>query len=136
MKLYVSSSWEERQVAQELMQNLRNRGHVITHDWTNETQEWHSQKIEDAVDYAAKVTNAILEADAFILALDGIQKMGVGCAIEYGYALAVGAPIIVYGAQKTANNPLLYAGTNQFLRADLTYLLVVLDAINAKVVTA
>jgi len=87
-KVYVASQWEAREAAAALMTRLKERGHVITLDWTKVTQESQAQAIADR--------EGVLAADAFVF-LTGDKYEGMGALVEFGIAVARNIPIFVLG---------------------------------------
>lgn len=89
MRVYVASRWSDtgRYLARFAMRMLRDRGHVIAHDWTTE-----DEVCADYEEAARKDLDGVYTSDALIIIpMDG----GTGEWVEFGVALARLMPIIV-----------------------------------------
>ena len=105
MKIYVASSWKDRHRIKETWINqLREFGHTITHDWTEMEDERLStigNPLRDKT-YHAKCAhadvNGVKDADVLIAIMDSNVKYysyrGTWC--EIGVALGCGIPVILY----------------------------------------
>jgi len=96
MNIYVAGKFEEWQTVREVQQFLREMGHEITFDWTEEaakrkgTYVFESDKLTNA---EADLTG-VEEADALIaIAHDDLY----GTLIEIGMALADDTPVYLVG---------------------------------------
>ena len=88
MLLYVATKWEARSRASEVMNLLRQAGHVITYDWTVSDLETPEQAEFDL--------SGVVEADALILMVEH-QAQYKGTYVELGAALASSIPVYVVG---------------------------------------
>ena len=88
MRIYVATKWEEATRAQAVMALLRDRGHVITYDWTVQEQESAQQAIADC--------EGVVSADLVILLLENPLLPYRGTWVELGIALAAQKPVLVF----------------------------------------
>lgn len=94
MKLYVAGKFEEAARVRQVHKRLRNAGHEITHDWTNEDP---GERTGDELgaflrDCAIKDYDGVRTADA-VLVLNHPHLFGG--AAEMGMALALGKPVFL-----------------------------------------
>lgn len=90
MRVYVAGKWEEKARVREVQQQLRDAGHVITHDWTSEEEVGITQE------HAVNDKNGVLTADAFIGIFEKDLRYS-GALSEMGIAIAKGIPIHILG---------------------------------------
>lgn len=88
LNLFVSGSWENREIIRNLMTRLQELGYKITADWTNHTDQGR------ATEYAAEDLKGICACDALIYCHDS-HKTG-GKVYEIGYAHGLGKNVILY----------------------------------------
>lgn len=101
-KVYVAGKWEERGNIAPLLEELRNGGFEITHDWTVEDDDGMSgQALKDYwADCARKDYHGVLDAHALVLINHPKCR---GAHTELGIACATGARIIVVGRDEGEN---------------------------------
>lgn len=90
MKLYVASSFLNKENARTAMDMLENAGHTITSDWTKNVLE---PTVRDLAKESVKDLQGVKDADVFILLWPG----RLGSAGELGAALALGKTAILVG---------------------------------------
>lgn len=103
MKVYVAGSSSELDRVRAVMAALREAGHEITHDWTEDVlaarEAGHASDatVDDAHadKCAARDLRGIREADAFILLRR--EPASFGASFEAGYALAVATGVDATG---------------------------------------
>lgn len=88
-KIYIASSWDNREIVKHTMDALELRGHEITEDWTTHVYP------ELGEEYSLKDIKGINECNVFIMMLSSTKSFGK--AFEMGYAYAEGKPIFVIG---------------------------------------
>jgi hypothetical protein len=90
VKVYVATKWENRFAAWNWMRKLESKGHVITHDWT---QEDAGNADNDYLrTCAAKDVQGVKDCDALVL----INHPAVcGALVEFGIALGLGKHLIL-----------------------------------------
>jgi nucleoside 2-deoxyribosyltransferase len=94
VKVYIAAPYPERAAAQQVMRRLNEEGIEVTSTWL--VQE---DKLEDQ--YARLDLADVARADVLVaLNLPGYENAGTGGRhIEFGYALALGKPIVLVGAR-------------------------------------
>lgn len=100
MKVYVAASSGQLDRATAAMNALEERGHTVTHDWVTEVRLVGEANPLDAsqleqLRWARADLAGVLDADIFWLLMP--SSGGFGAAVELGYAIAKGIPIIVSG---------------------------------------
>ena len=103
LRIYVAAPWSNRDVAATVARQLRDKGHVITHDWWSyEGEATNGMDPDDKFmkqcaddDYRAVRTADLL----LLLNLQDRGKETSGKAVETGLALAWGIPIIMVGSK-------------------------------------
>lgn len=102
MNIYVATKFEEGNSARKVMEQLREQGHHITHDWTNENSEGLQDAELEA--YLLKCAKADLKGveDCDLLLLLN-HPHGKGMFTELGFAIALKKDIIVV-RPKVAHN--------------------------------
>ncbi len=90
MKIYLASSFLNKENARTAMDMLENAGHTITSDWTQNVPV----PIEvDLVRESVQDLQGVKDADVFVMLWPG--RMGSNA--ELGAALALGKPVILIG---------------------------------------
>lgn len=94
MNIYVAAKWEEKSHVRLLYKVLTERGHVITHDWTQEEEgDRQGEELEKYLrDCADKDYEGVMAADVVILVDHPRLRGGM---VELGLALAWGKTIYV-----------------------------------------
>lgn len=108
--VYVAGAWIEQSVRAKLViKALRERGVIITHDWTlpdghHELQPGRKmEKSESGLStvvrrgYALADLRGVRESDMVFLCVPATEGRGAGCFVETGYALALGRPVVFAG---------------------------------------
>ncbi len=96
MKLYIAAPFNNREKSLEYKARLEAYGHTITARWLTD----HHEKYEDMnLDTLAKEARVDLED---ILAADAVLLMNTypcspGRMFEFGFAVAFGRPVLIYG---------------------------------------
>ena len=86
MKIYVASSFEQKNDTIEAHRKLREAGHEITLDWTTHKEIEAIQNDKKlAIDYAVQDVGGVLNADTYVLLLG--DRKSAGAHIEFGIAL-------------------------------------------------
>jgi hypothetical protein len=87
MRVYVASKFENGSEVRKAQQTLREDGHTITHDWTEENAEgFHGTALELYLrECARKDYDGVLACDAFVLLH---YERGAGMFTELGLAIA------------------------------------------------
>jgi nucleoside 2-deoxyribosyltransferase len=96
VRVYVAAKYEERaRLVPEVYAKLREGGHVITHDWTGESDDnippreidaYHAACASDDID-------GVMRADALVLLP---HERGKGLYVELGIAFARKIPVICW----------------------------------------
>jgi hypothetical protein len=89
MKIYVASKYEEKERVREVQEQLRQAGHTITYDWTNNEQITTQQAENDFW--------GVVEAEALVLIAEKDLHY-CGALVEFGIALGRGIPVYVLGS--------------------------------------
>jgi hypothetical protein len=94
VKIYCASKFENTKAVREAYLALRDDGHTITHDWTNENAEMLAGHALEAYlqGCAEKDVAGVLEADAFLLLNHQLMAGGFS---EFGMAIAADKFIVV-----------------------------------------
>jgi hypothetical protein len=96
MKVYVATKWNRRAEAREVMEDLREDGHAITHDWTGEEDPGPETDPDTRREFygmcAAADVDGVLSAEVMVLLHDPACR---GAFVELGVALANGTRVIV-----------------------------------------
>jgi hypothetical protein len=114
--VYVAGKWSRRGEVKAVMAQLRERGDIITHDWTDEdSMDGASQLARDQ--HFARCAEAdmvgVVNADWFILLHDPTCR---GAFVELGAALAHGVKVVVVGGQAGGADPALSCPIFYWLR--------------------
>lgn len=101
MRIYVAGSSRQLERVKAAMAALRSLGHTITHDWVALVEEYGEANPVDAATstmrrWAADDLAGVYNADMVWLLMP--ETEGFGAAVEMGYAIAHGVPVIVSGA--------------------------------------
>lgn len=99
MKIYVAAKWERRERAREIMDLLKQQGHVITHDWTHEDDSEMDERERDEYleECAGQDEDGVHECEVFVI------EPTTGCKgawVEFGIARSADKPIIVIDPEK------------------------------------
>jgi hypothetical protein len=94
MRIYVASKFQNTKAVKEAYEALKADGHVITHDWTNESAEGMTgQALEDYLVLCAKKDlRGVQDGDALLLLN---HQLMAGGFTEFGMAVAYGKYIVV-----------------------------------------
>jgi nucleoside 2-deoxyribosyltransferase len=100
VRIYVAASSDQLERAKAAIEALQANGHVVTHDWTIAVEEHGTANPRDATveqraAWATDDLTGVHDADILWLLMPG--QGGFGAAVELGYALAHGRPIVVSG---------------------------------------
>jgi len=95
-KIYIASSWNNRETVRHVMDMLESREHEITEDWTTH----HDPALGD--EYSWKDIIGIDKCDVFVMMLSDTKSFGK--AFEMGYAYAKNKHIIVVGDENLATS--------------------------------
>lgn len=98
MKVYVASKFENMEAVRAAHKVLRDRGHRITHDWTNECADGleGTELHRYLRDCAAHDVSGVMNADAVVLLFhEGMR----GAWIEFGIGLGLGLHLVTVGAK-------------------------------------
>lgn len=90
MKLYLASGLQNRATVSQIAQDLRERGYVITYDWTAHGSVQDASDEEKAAVAMAEL-GGVLAAELVVAILPG----GRGTHVEIGAALGAGIPVII-----------------------------------------
>ena len=96
MRIYCAAKYEERErLVPEVYAKLREAGHVITHDWTGESDENIPPRELDAYHAAcaADDIDGVMRADVLVLLP---HERGKGLYVELGIAFARKIPVICW----------------------------------------
>lgn len=101
MKIYVASSFEQKEATKQAHELLERAGHEITLDWT--THKWLNGEDDDQKEvlyreYAVADVEGVMAADVFILLLG--ERKSAGAHIELGIALGAMKRIFLVGEIK------------------------------------
>lgn len=97
MKFYVASSFTNKEKVRHVIQQLTERGFVLTYDWTENNR---AATLEELQDIGAQEKTAVLNSNFVIVLLPA----GKGSHIEMGLALAANKKIFLYSANDEFNN--------------------------------
>lgn len=87
MKFYISAKWHLKDKVAEMNDYLREKGHIISADWTKRAyaREYGGENGAQSNEFSEEEINAILDSDVFIHLSD---LGGKGKYIDVGIALA------------------------------------------------
>ena len=97
MKIYVAAKFEAKDAVKEIYARLRDAGHVITHDWTQEDDTAYvtfAEKVEYHRMCAMNDLEGVRSADALVLFP---HEKGKGLYFEFGAAMALDIPVFILG---------------------------------------
>lgn len=94
MKFYVASKWQDRELVQQVQQELISRGHEITLDWTT-----HVDPKEDSVlqEWALRDVEGAASCNTYI-GLFVNNHVYTGALVEMGIALGMGNRVWIVGS--------------------------------------
>lgn len=103
VKVYVATAFTQVELARTWMDALRQHGITISHDWSEFEKENKQGELNQPLEDQYKFSRNDLQgvADADIVWLLSPAAGGTGCWVEYGYALALGKPVIVSGSRRS-----------------------------------
>ncbi len=91
MKIYVAGKWEEKVQVREVMKQLMDAGHTITHDWTIAELNGIPNTEQALAD-----KKGVMVADALVCVFEKDLRYS-GALTEFGIAVAKGIPIYFLG---------------------------------------
>lgn len=94
MKLYIASSWSNKEALKPVQDELERRGHTVTARWIKQHDDIPAGDQAMKRQHAINDINDVEDADALILWANTKSVTG-GMFYEAGYANAAGKPIIV-----------------------------------------
>lgn len=103
MKIYVAGKFEERVKLRKIMQEFRDLGHEITHDWTYDTTEGLNEEETQQYLRDASQRDKVGVQRADLLFLYTNPKGGAHMT-ELGIAMALSVPCVIYKVKDAANN--------------------------------
>lgn len=95
MKIYVAGKWEEKERVREIMSQLIEAGHTITHDWC--AAESCGDNEERWKEHALNDKQGVLTAEAFVGVFEKDLRYS-GALTEMGMAAGMGIPIYIVGS--------------------------------------
>src|SRR5205809_904896 len=112
MIIYVSTKWEEKDRAREIMALLKGAGHTISFDWTQAETVSAAQALLDF--------RGVRDADVVVCIFEENVPYR-GALVEMGMGLALGKPIYVLGDALAGHliflsHPNVRLGENVFVR--------------------
>jgi nucleoside 2-deoxyribosyltransferase len=99
MRIYVASKFENKDAVREAMQKVRERGHIVTHDWTNEDETQYVRVPARHDRYMRDCAQADVDGvrtAGLVIVLNHPQ--GKGMFVEMGIAIALGIPVALIDA--------------------------------------
>ncbi|WP_064090932.1 TIR domain-containing protein [Rossellomorea aquimaris] len=97
MKFYVASSFKNIELVRYVSEQLKNRGHIHTYDWTMNERATTFDALKEI---GQKEKEAVIEADVIIV----LFPAGKGSHIELGIAIGHGKRIYLYSPEEEVNN--------------------------------
>ena len=94
MNIYVAGTSKRTDLADEVMNILRSKGHTITLDWTVDIANEGEMSADELAARAAKSISGVCKAEAFVLLITK-EMRSVGSMIEIGAALGNDIPVLV-----------------------------------------
>lgn len=96
MRIYVAGPWAHRHTAKDAAQTLREAGHEIVSRWHD---IWADADTTDPLMLEQEAVLDLQDVDASnVVVVLNIEK-SEGKALEQGFALALGIPVVVVGAR-------------------------------------
>ena len=96
MRIYVAGPWAHRHKAKDAAQTLREAGHKIVSRWHD---IWADADTTDPLMLEQEAAMDLQDVDASdVVVVLNIEK-SEGKALEQGFALALGIPVVVVGAR-------------------------------------
>jgi len=94
MKIYIAAPFELRTLSIHLMEHLESKGHEVTSTWLKKLDEnSHETAQTDLADIARSEVLILVNFSEWASRGTG------GRHVEFGYALALGIPVIVHGSR-------------------------------------
>lgn len=97
MKFYIASGLSNKEAVRFVSEQLKNKGHVHTYDWTKNEKPVTLERLQEI---GQLELDGVLGADVVIVLLPG----GKGTHIELGIALGQGKKIYLYSDNEEVNN--------------------------------
>lgn len=105
MRIYLAGPWTHRFQANGVAKQIRAAGHIVTSRWHD---LWLESDSDDPTVLETEAQNDLLDLDhSDQLIVLNIEK-SEGKAVEQGYALALGIPIIIVGDARARFNIFQY----------------------------
>jgi nucleoside 2-deoxyribosyltransferase len=102
VRIYVASSFENKEEVRDLYTCLEILGHTITCDWTDHEEPYNYQQLQQ---WALDDAEGVEHCDALVaLIAPGRTQQGTWC--EIGMALAWGKPVTMIGIEPTLGKPI------------------------------
>jgi nucleoside 2-deoxyribosyltransferase len=101
-RVYIAAPFSEKELARETACRFEEAGFEVTTPWWDHPYSVESQILREQ---AEEDLEGIIYADAFVLLN---TKLSEGKAVETGYALCHGIPVIVIGSISPESNVFLY----------------------------
>lgn len=104
MNLYLASPYANASTVKFWIARLREKGVVITHDWTpSDDPHTHLPELELAIVRQHEIASEDLKGvdDAEVVWVISAPTGGTGCWIEMGYAFARGKLVVLSGPRRT-----------------------------------
>lgn len=112
VKVWVSGAWIHKKEVGKKLQQLRELGYEITHDWTIIEKSNHPNET-DLGNYAKFDIDGVIRSDVAIAIMDDPKYAYRGTFSEIGCALGVGKPLHIVCPFYDRDNP-TYSQTNVF----------------------
>jgi len=109
-KVFVSYSRTDAARAGELRRDLVSLGH----------DAWLDEDLSGGQRWWDQILKSIRECDAFVLALSGAAMESRACLSEFGYATALGKPVLPVMVERTVSDSLMPPELSQLQRVDYT----------------
>ena len=101
MKFYIGGKWYDKKAIQSVMQQVRQAGHTITHDWTTYEAKY-TDKAQKMTVCSAKDIEGVRNCDIFVALMTDPEYPYRGTFTELGAAIALGKMVYVIGPKTTA----------------------------------
>ncbi len=112
MKLYVAGKWSDKDEIGKKIQEFRELGHTITHDWT-QIETSLNQDPEALKKYSSLDIEAVRECEMLIAWMTDPKYAYRGTYTEIGCALGLKKKVVII-SEHTKYNPEVYYTTNIF----------------------